>query len=95
MPPHIEQAGPSSRPWSFAGTGGGSSVIAAAAGFALAVGVEWPLPPFPPLPPFVGSAAAGSGGPAVSPRIAAASPALRARISAVRMPSSSCRSASP
>ena len=31
MPPHIAQAGPSSRPCSFAGTLGGSSVSAAAA----------------------------------------------------------------
>ena len=40
-------------------------------------------------------ASASAAGPAVSPRISASWEALRARTSAVRMPSSSCRSASP
>ena len=39
--------------------------------------------------------AAGAGGLAVSPRISASCDAFRARTSGVRMPSSSCRSASP
>jgi len=68
---------------------GGSSVSAAVGGCGVllpALGVEppfppfaWPLPPFVPLPPLAASAEpeSGSAGPAVSPRISAASAAFR------------------
>src|SRR3954454_1708376 len=66
MPPHWAQAGPRSRPCSFAGMTGGESVIASAAATVLAgcLAVVPPLPGFaPPLPPLRAAVAAVAGVP--------------------------------
>src|SRR5690242_16095792 len=98
MPPQFEQAGPRSRPTILAGITGGVSVSADAAGWtspgfsgatdgagALAAGGVTLVPP---LPPFV-----GRDEPPLEPETSS-SPVLRARTAGVRMPSSSCVSAS-
>src|SRR5919197_772897 len=103
MPPHWLHAGPRSRPRRAAGTTGGVSVSAAVAGWAappLAATAEaaGSVPAPSPLDAVSAGAAgvAAADGPAVSEPIdiAASSAALRARTSGVRMPSSSCMSAS-
>src|SRR3954465_10063145 len=87
MPPHWLQAGPRSRPIMRTGTTGGVSVSAVVGGLAMlpALPLGPPLPPFPPL-----------DGPAEPPDApdAVSSDDFLARTAGVRMPSSSCVSAS-